>query len=109
MKKVILCSFAVSLAAGAYLLNLNGTSEVSLLSANVEALTSNEGEPRPGMAEEVFFSDLYYGYDYFVNDGVVYKIKYEATKMSCAGVEPIVPCIDGLGSKSYIGEPERVA
>ena len=61
------------------------------------------------MAEEVFFSDLYYGYDYLVNDGAIYKIKYEATKMSCAGVEPIVPCINGLESKVYIGEPELVA
>ena len=43
MKEVILCSFAVVLAAGAYLLTANKTSEGALLLSNVEALTRDEG------------------------------------------------------------------
>lgn len=39
MKEVILCSFAVVLAAGAYLLTADKTSEGALLLSNVEALT----------------------------------------------------------------------
>ena len=43
MKEVILCSFAVVLAAGAYLLTADKTSEGALLLSNVEALTRDEG------------------------------------------------------------------
>ena len=38
MKEVILCSFAVVLAAGTYLLTADKTSEGALLLSNVEAL-----------------------------------------------------------------------
>lgn len=42
MKKVLLCSFAVVLAAGTYLLASDNTDRISFLSANVEALASGE-------------------------------------------------------------------
>lgn len=105
MKKIILCSFAVALAIGAYLLNSNETSEVSLFSANVEALTSNEGEPRPSMAEDMYFSAPYSGYDYFVTAGAIYKIAYVAVETYCIGSMPVI----GMVVKSYSGEAERVA
>ena len=43
MKKVILCSFAVVLAAGTYLLASDKTGEGALLLSNVEALARSEG------------------------------------------------------------------
>ena len=43
MKKVILCSFAVVLAVGTYLLASDKTGEGALLLSNVEALARSEG------------------------------------------------------------------
>ena len=43
MKKVLLCSFAVVLAAGTYLLASDKTGEGVLLLSNVEALARSEG------------------------------------------------------------------